>query len=77
MTAPWWTAADESELALLLDAVVTGFFEHRARCREPRCSHVSAAIEAVLDWRRARHLRSRAAWLRELQDDLEARRRAA
>jgi|SoiMethySBSTD1v2_1073268.scaffolds.fasta_scaffold469855_3 hypothetical protein len=76
-TAKWWTPADQAELELLLHELVKTYFEeHRNRCAycrgEESCPRLRRAIEAVLDWREARELRSRAAWLRAERDRLEA-----
>lgn len=73
---PWWTAADQAELDVLVKALVLGIPWHLERCpiaAEARdqglphwCKHLSAAVEEVLDWRDTREAYSRAAWLRAL-----------
>ena len=73
----WWTAADGAELDVLLYELVRGVSEHRERCARcaegfPPCPHVRRAIEAVLEWRAARALLSRAEWLRAERHRLEA-----
>jgi hypothetical protein len=73
---PWWTPADDAELDLRARELVDEVFAHRERCAlcatgYPPCPHVTAAIEAVVDWRELRILRSLAAWLRAGQDRLE------
>jgi hypothetical protein len=72
-TAPWWTLADDAELDLLVHEFIRAAFAHRADCETCRggrawCGPLADAFEGVLEWRRGRVLRSRAAWLRELQD---------
>lgn len=68
MSARWWTAADDAELDVLLFELVDGYFAHRDRCHDVPCPHVGRAVEAVLDWRHARSLRSRATFFRAAQD---------
>ena len=72
-----WTAADAAELDFLVHALVTGYWEHRDRCRaclsraEPGslpCPHLRTAIKEVVDWRDARALLSRAEALRAEQN---------
>jgi hypothetical protein len=65
----WWTAADAAELDVLVYELVSRYFEHRPLCAscaagDPPCPHVREAIEAVVDWREARALLSRAEYLR-------------
>ena len=71
MTPAWWTAADDAELDVIVWDLVRAGFAHRdcLRCRElgAYCEPMRAAVEAVLDWRRARNLLSRAEHLRALQ----------
>ena len=72
----WWTAADGAELDVLLYELVRGVSEHRERCARcaaghPPCPSVRGAIQAVLYWREARALLSRAEWLRAERDRLE------
>jgi hypothetical protein len=68
VNAPWWTPADEAELDLLFEEFVGIYFRHRDRCdacgKGPWCEPMRDAFEIVLDWKRGRELRSKAAWLR-------------
>ena len=69
----YWTSADGAELDVLVWALVTDYLEDRdgcARCAGPApCPHLQEAIAAVLDWREARLLLSRAQALRaDLED---------
>jgi hypothetical protein len=80
---PWWTEADEAELDVLTHELVRVAFIHRERCsdchtgvRNP-CARVREAIEAVLEWREGRILRSKAAFLRALHPDPRPARSAA
>jgi len=71
-----WTEADDAELDVLVDELVNGIGEHRPQCAScaagfPPCPHIRRAIEAVLEWRKARELRSRAEWLRAERDRIE------
>ena len=81
-TPPWWTEADEAELAALTWELIDGIFEHRETCsrciahatRETGslpCPNVRNAIEVVADWRYRRELLSRALWLRRQRELLE------
>lgn len=77
-----WTTADSSELDCLIDELVRGYFEHKSGCAScaagyPPCPHVRTAIEAVVEWREMRELRSRAEWLRAERTRLEEARDAA
>lgn len=69
---PWWTAADAAELEVQVQELVDEVFEHRPGCgvcaAGCACPVVRAAVEAVVEWRDDRMLRSRAAWLRVEQD---------
>lgn len=69
---PWWTAADEAELDAIIHALVKAARAHRdcARCHAlgTWCPPMREAAEEALDWRRARHLLSRAEFLRALND---------
>jgi hypothetical protein len=73
---PWWTAADQAELEVLVWHLVEGLTEHKVKCPRCRaeletgwpCPLVGEAIDAVLDWRRRRDLLSRAQYLRRLAD---------
>lgn len=68
VTTPWWTAADQAELDVLVNALVRAGFAHRdcQRCRAVNtwCPPMAGAADAFLDWLRARELLSRAEWLR-------------
>ena len=73
---PWWTEADQAELASLTWELVDGIYEHRplcARCAEgyPPCPHIQKAIGIVVDWRWRRGLISYAVWLRRQRELLE------
>jgi hypothetical protein len=73
---PWWTEADNAELAVLTRELVDGIFEHRPQCAScakgyPPCPHIRAAIAIVVDWRDRRELESRARWLRRQRELLE------
>jgi hypothetical protein len=73
----WWSDADRAELDALAHELVAAVFEHReAGCEVcaagfPLCPAVRAAIERVVEWREARILLSRAAWLVARQDRLD------
>jgi hypothetical protein len=72
----WWTEADDAELSVLVDAFVRCVRVHRARCSicstgGAWCAPVREAFEGVHDWRDARALRSKAAWLRVRQQARE------
>jgi hypothetical protein len=67
---PWWTEVDQSELDVLLYALVRGVFWHRERCAACAesgsgiyCRSVGIAIDAMLEWRELRSLLSRAEYL--------------
>ena len=69
MSSLWWTEADEAELAVLLDEFVKHARAHREACRVcrtggPWCASLVEAFDVLLDWKRGRELRSKAAWLR-------------
>lgn len=74
----WWTAADEAELQVLVHELVRVLWLHRDGCPDCRvdgalrfCGQARAAIEAALEWRDDRILRSKAAWLRARQQARE------
>jgi hypothetical protein len=74
----WWTEADESELDLLVHELVKAVHAHREACStckvgSPWCAPLGDALQAVVDWRRGRVLRSKAAWLRARQMAVEER----
>jgi hypothetical protein len=62
----FWTRADQSECDLLVFELV------RAHERGVRGKHLEQLIGLVVDWRDRRLMRSRAAWLRERQDERDA-----
>jgi hypothetical protein len=60
-----WTEADQAELDVLLWEFSGIYWEHRDRCRACRsglgwCEPMQKTFDVVLDWKRARGLRSRA-----------------
>ncbi len=72
------TPADLAELDVLVWELVTGYFEHRQKCRacaasrQPGglpCAHLQAAIREVVDWREGRMLLSTAQALRAEQEE--------
>jgi hypothetical protein len=68
----FWTEADAGELDVLVDAFVGAVLIHRegcAVCSSNRrwCRPLEDCFEGILDWRRSRALRSKAAWLRARQ----------
>jgi hypothetical protein len=73
---PWWTAADEAELAAVVFALIRDHADHRKRCPACQvggpCLSVRQAIRAAVEWAHGRHLLSRAQWLREQEADVEA-----
>jgi hypothetical protein len=69
---PWWTVADAAELDLLTHELVRVAWIHRERCgvcsqSRQTCDAFGGAIEALLEWRTGRILRSKATWLRARQ----------
>jgi hypothetical protein len=81
MRAPWWTAADQGELEVLLSEWVDGAFAHRDRCAacveqervygQQWCDALRDSLEIVLDWRERRSLHSYAAGMRWLQNQID------
>jgi hypothetical protein len=74
---PFWTAADNAELDVLVDVFVRGALDHRERCRVcasggPWCLELREAFQIVVDWQRTRRRQSLAVWLRSRQDMLDA-----
>jgi hypothetical protein len=69
---PWWTIADESELAVLVHALVGAGMTHRncSKCRELNrwCDPMRDAADAVFAWLEFRRLRSKAVWLRKREE---------
>lgn len=78
---PWWTAADDAELDLLVHELVRAVDIHRAGCSVcsanghcgPWCEPLREALEGVIEWREGRILRSKAQWLRFRQAVAEIR----
>ena len=68
MSARPWTAAGDAEPEVLPFELLDGYFADRDRCHDVPGPHVGRAVEAVLDWRHARSLRSRATFFRAAQD---------
>jgi hypothetical protein len=63
------TDADDAESDVLLDALITGVYDHRERCAVcsqggPWCSNLVDAFQILMVFRRTRQLRSLAAYLR-------------
>jgi hypothetical protein len=76
VTAPWWTAADDAELTVLVQEFVDGEIEHRERCAicsqgGPWCKPLQEALETIIDWRERRSAHSFAIAMRRLEQ-LEA-----
>jgi hypothetical protein len=77
---PWWTEADDAELAVLVAELMLLMPEHRAWCpacelqrREGwPCRSVTSAIAAIINWHWRRDLLSRAEWLRRLEQERAA-----
>ena len=73
----WWTEADQAELDLLTLELVRCSFAHREGCRtcqgpERPCAAMRDALAGVEEWRQGRILRSKAAYLRALEDERAA-----
>jgi hypothetical protein len=71
----WWTAADQAELDVLVWKFVDHFLEHRDRCAVCAegwrwCDNVREALDTILEWRKFRHLLSKAEHLRRELDEL-------
>ena len=65
----YWTAADAAELDVLIFEFVRVHEIHVPRCETcrqggPWCPRLLASFEAVLEWKQARTLRSKADFLR-------------
>jgi hypothetical protein len=77
MSAPWLTAADRAEWAVLWRLLVDEIHAHRdagcSRCDEGNCPAVSGAIAAAVEWEELRSLHSFAAAMRARQDVLDER----
>ena len=74
----YWTEADAAELDVLIWELVKAVMIHRERCATCAgergilyCAPVCEAIEAVIEWRNGRVVKSKAAWLRARQAALE------
>jgi hypothetical protein len=79
---PYWTAADDAELMVLVQELVDGIYEHNEKCSvcslgEVWCSHVREAFDVVQDWIERRRAASFAAGMRDLQNDLDRKAAAA
>ena len=65
---PYWTPADAAELDVLVFEFVRVHEIHVAACETcrggPWCSRLRESFEAILDWKQARTLRSKATYLR-------------
>jgi hypothetical protein len=65
-----WTAADAAELDLVAYELARALWLHKTRCADcagslmPGCALTRVAMEAALEWREGRILRSKAQWLR-------------
>jgi hypothetical protein len=75
VTAPWWTEADAAELDVLVWEMVSLYYEHREHPDVNRA--LGEAVDAILDWRRGRMLRSRGIYLRLREELAEVERRIA
>jgi hypothetical protein len=69
IAGPVWSPADAAELDVLVWALISGYSEHREKCRACAeatypCPHLAGAIDLVLNWRQARMLLSCAPALR-------------
>jgi hypothetical protein len=79
---PYWTAADDAELMVLVHELVDGICEHNEKCSvcsrgEAWCTGVREAFDVVLDWIERRRAASFAAGVRAMQNDLDRRADAA
>jgi hypothetical protein len=76
-TPPYWTAADQAELDVLVCAFVDAAWTHGERCVTCKtggwCEPLREGLDLVLEWRRRRLLHSEAAYLRAAQDLAEGR----
>jgi hypothetical protein len=70
---PYWTEADEAELAAVVFALIRDHADHRKRCPACQtggpCLSVRQAIEYAVEWAHYRHLLSRAEWLRQQPEE--------
>jgi hypothetical protein len=81
VTPPWWTAADQAELDVLLREWFDGAFEHRDKCAacleyervygRQWCDALQESLEVILNWRERRSARSFAIAMRQLQDQID------
>lgn len=83
MPEPYWTAADQAWLDVLIAELVRVAFVHRERCGVCRdqgsafCRPLRGAIEAVIEWGESRARFSKAIRLRATQDFTEWKAKAA
>lgn len=80
--APWWTAADNAELDLLVREFVDALFSHDQRCPQciaqlagtspNRCKEFGEVVTAIVEWRELRSAASFAIAMRRLQNTLDA-----
>ena len=73
---PYWTEADQAEHDLLVYELIKVAHAHRVGCTicktgGPWCAPLGEALEAVVEWRQGRILRSKAAWLRARETAVE------
>lgn len=70
---PWWTDADQADLAAKTNDLVESLWEHKeSGC--PRCAEIpitggscpfwTEQIQPVVDWRESRERRNRLRWVR-------------
>lgn len=81
MTTLGWSAADDAELDVLVDAFVGAVLAHRTGCAVccaggPWCAPLAECFDGLVAWRRSRALRSKAVWLRAERIALDERRAA-
>lgn len=69
--APWWTAADQAELDVLIAYFVELAWAHRVcrACHErgTMCGQLEAIWDEIEDWLKRRSLLSKAEYLRSIQ----------
>jgi hypothetical protein len=76
VSAVWWTAADDAELDTLAYELVRCVWDHREGCAaclaHDECERLREglrdALDAIMDWKQARALRSKALWLRHREE---------
>lgn len=72
MSSLWFTEADHAELDVIAYELVRRVFDHQEVCEtcaaRTECVQLREglrdALDAIVDWRTARELRSKAEWLR-------------